>query len=95
VEPIPEAAAPFVSGVVAVVPLVAVALAWWRSRSPRLLLAALAFATFCATGLGIAALALAGRGSEGTTEWIEFGSDVVTITLFALSFLWPRAEPDA
>jgi len=86
---------PAITAVIALVPLYAVARAYARVRSPRLLLALLAFLGFVASGVLMILVAWLGASYVDAAEKIEFGSDVLIVMLFALSFLWPRREPDA
>lgn len=90
-----EYVAPLATAMLALIPLVALARAWRRTRSTRLLLAAAAFAMFVVSALVLLALAFVATSWADAAEWVEFGSDVVIVGLFALSFMWPRAEPDA
>ena len=89
-----EYVAPLVTGLLAVIPLVALGRAWMRTRSTRLLLAAAAFLGFVVSAVALLGLALLDAPWPDAPEWVEFGSDVVIVALFALSFLWPRREPD-
>jgi len=90
-----EYVAPLITALLALIPLVALARAWRRTRSTRLLLAAAAFATFFASGVALFTLAILDPATSDAVEWIEFASDVAIVGLFALSFLWPRNEPNA
>jgi hypothetical protein len=85
---------PVIAAVIAIVPLVGVWRAFLRVRSVRLLFATLAFLCFVVTGALLVLVALSGARYADAAEPVEFGSDITTVTLFALSFLWPRREPD-
>ena len=85
---------PAVTAVIALVPLFAVGRAYLRVRTTRLLLATLAFLAFVVSGALLVLVALFGAQFADAAEQIEFGSDVAIVGLFALSFLWPRREPD-
>lgn len=82
-----------VSALLAMIPLVALTLAWFRSRSPRVLMAAAAFLVFVFVRLVIFAGEYA-SGLASASEWlasdVETSSDVVIMALFAASFLWPQ-----
>lgn len=84
---------PAITAVIALLPLFAVSRAYVRVRSTRLLLAALAFLGFVLSGVIMVLVAWLGAAYIDIAEKVEFGSDVLIVVLFALSFLWPRREP--
>ena len=85
---------PAIAAVIALLPLFAVTRGYLRVRSTRLLLAMLAFAGFVVSGIIMVLVAWWGANYIDAAEKVEFGSDIAIVTLFALSFLWPRREPD-
>jgi hypothetical protein len=84
---------PLVTAVLSVIPFVALGRAYIRVRSARLLLAAAAFFIFIAGGTTLMALLLLGDAFDRAAEAVEFARDILVVSLFSLSFLWPRREP--
>jgi uncharacterized membrane protein len=83
----------FASGVVALVPIVALSLAYRRTKSRRIALALVAFTAFLIRGVVIAAIHFGTSMDHATEHLIEFGSDALIITLFALAFLHGSVRP--
>ena len=76
------------SATLALIPTVLCGIAWKETSSNRMMWAMLAFLTFSlrAAGLGLVEIL---HMSETTHEWIEFGGDLLIITLFIMAFFAP------
>ncbi|MFQ5871212.1 MAG: hypothetical protein ACE5IB_03520 [Candidatus Geothermarchaeales archaeon] len=87
-----ETLLPLVVAVLALIPLIILAITYRRTGSRRVLLAALAFAFFVGKGVLLGVTFFIGSMSFETLELIEFGSDFLIVLLFASSFLGSYRE---
>lgn len=83
-----ESGLPLATAVLALIPLVILLVTYRRTKSTRILLASLAFATFVVKGIVLSlGFFLAGMSFE-LLELTEFTTDFVAVLLFTVSFLW-------
>lgn len=86
---------PLVVGLIALFPLTVLLITYQRTRSPRILIASLAFAGFLAKGIVLSTGFLLDAFDANQFEIIEFVSDLAIIILFATSLLWRSVEQRA
>ncbi|MHB8604040.1 MAG: hypothetical protein ACYDCK_02195 [Thermoplasmatota archaeon] len=89
-----EVGPPLATALIALFPLGVLVRAYRRAPSPRLALAAAAFAVFVVSGATLAVVEARGASFGDTPEFVEFASDVSIVVLFALAFLWPARPAD-
>jgi len=76
------------AALIATVPLYATARAYYQRGSPRLVLAFAAFAVLEVRLLAMLLIHLALPIDHATEELLEFGGDLVVMSVFAAAFLW-------
>lgn len=82
-----ESGLPLATSVLALIPLIVLLLTYKRTRSPRILLASLAFATFVAKGIILSLGLILWIMDFELFELAEFGTDFLIVLLFTASFL--------
>jgi len=87
-----ESGLPLATSVLALIPLVILLITYKRTKSPRILFAILAFATFVVKGIVLSFGLILGSMSFELLELAEFGTDFVILVFFAVSFLWSFRE---
>lgn len=86
-EQIFESGLPLATSILALIPLVILLLTYKRTRSPRILLATLAFAVFVAKGVILSLGLVFWFMDFELLELTEFVTDFVIVLLFTSSFL--------
>jgi hypothetical protein len=76
------------SGIICTIPLAAVCLGWWRTRSPRLAMAAVAFAVLEARLFGMVLIHTLVQVDHTVEELLDWGGDLAVIMAFATAFLY-------
>lgn len=76
------------SGVICLLPLTAVGLGWWRTRSPRLGMAFVAFGVLEARLFGMVLIHTLVTVDHFVEELLDFGGDLAVIVAFATAFLY-------
>jgi hypothetical protein len=76
------------SGVICLLPLTAVGLGWWRTRSPRLGMAFVAFGVLEARLFGMVLIHTLVTVDHYVEELLDFGGDLAVIVAFATAFLY-------
>lgn len=88
-----ETVLPVGIAVLSLIPLYILGMTYRRVKSRRILLAALAFAFFAVKGFLLFAVSFLDTLSDTLFELIEFGADLIIVSLFAASFLVASARP--
>lgn len=83
-----ESGLPLATAVLALIPLVILLITYRRTKSTRILLASLAFATFVVKGIVLSLGLFLESMSFELLELTEFATDFVVVLLFTVSFLW-------
>ena len=76
------------SGIICAIPLAAVSLGWWRTRSPRMAMATVAFAVLEARLFGMVLIHTLVQVDHYVEEMLDFGGDLAVIMAFATAFLY-------